>query len=141
MGPPLPSARIAELYDQLFFSHFGLGEDIGDVNLVDRYLVKAGADATSIGRATLEGTANATINESEQAARRVDVAGTPAWFVEDQLLNGLKPKRLVEQVVTRCAGFSQWAEHRNNISRSVTFGSAPNTICICGRPRIRFSPQ
>jgi predicted DsbA family dithiol-disulfide isomerase len=86
------------LYDQLFFSHFGLGEDIGDVELVDRYLVRVGADATSIGRALMDGSANAAVNESEQAARRVGVAGTPAWLVEDQLLNGLKPKDLFEQV-------------------------------------------
>ena len=86
------------LYNQLFFSHFGLGEDIGDVDLVDRYLVKAGADATLIGRATLDGIANAAVNESEQAARHVGVAGTPAWLVEDQVLNGLKPKELFEQV-------------------------------------------
>jgi predicted DsbA family dithiol-disulfide isomerase len=94
----------AVLYNQLFLSHFGLSEDIGDVALVDHYAVQAGADLRLMRRATLDGSANAAIAKSEIAARRVGVAGTPAWLVEHQLLNGLKPKGLFEQAARGAGG-------------------------------------
>jgi predicted DsbA family dithiol-disulfide isomerase len=87
------------LYKQLFLSHFGLGEDVGDVALVDHYAVRAGADATLMRRAMVDGTANAAVEEPELAAQRVGIAGTPAWLVEGRLLNGLKPKALFEQQI------------------------------------------
>lgn len=78
------------------------------MELVRHYVGKAGADATLIGRATLDGSANAAVNESEQAARRVGcVAGTPAWLVENQLLNGLKPKELFERVARDADGWTR----------------------------------
>jgi predicted DsbA family dithiol-disulfide isomerase len=86
------------LYRQLFLSHFGLGEDISDVALVDRYAAQVGADTALIRRALLDGSADAAVNECELAARRIGVAGTPAWLVEGRLVDGLRPKALFEQV-------------------------------------------
>jgi predicted DsbA family dithiol-disulfide isomerase len=88
----------APLYRQLFLSHFGSGEDIGDVALVDRYAALVGTDLALLRRDMLDGTANAAVNESELAARNVGVAGTPAWLVENRLVDGLQPKTLFERV-------------------------------------------
>jgi predicted DsbA family dithiol-disulfide isomerase len=86
------------LYDQLFLSHFGLGEDIGDVALVDRCAAQVGADTVLMGQAILDGTANSFVEESELSARRVGAAGTPAWLVRDRLVDGLLPKTLFEEI-------------------------------------------
>jgi predicted DsbA family dithiol-disulfide isomerase len=88
----------APLYRQLFLSHFGSGEDIGDAALVDRYAALVGADLALLRRAMSDGTANAAVNESELAARGVGVVGTPVWLVEDRLVEGLQPKALFERL-------------------------------------------
>jgi predicted DsbA family dithiol-disulfide isomerase len=88
----------AALYRQLFLSHFGSGEDIGDAALVDRYAALVGADLALLRRAMSDGTADATVKESELAGRRVGVVGTPVWLVEDRLVEGLQPKALFERL-------------------------------------------
>src|ERR1700730_10342430 len=82
------------LNHQLFLSHFALGEDIGDVVLVDRHAARVGANAELIHQALLDGSANAAFEESELAARRFGAAGTPAWLVEGRLIEGLQSKAL-----------------------------------------------
>jgi predicted DsbA family dithiol-disulfide isomerase len=86
------------LYNQLFVSHFSLGEDIGDVALVDRYAAQVGANMALIRQSMLDGHANAAVEESESAAGRTGVVGTPAWLVEDRLVDGLQPGAVFEQV-------------------------------------------
>jgi predicted DsbA family dithiol-disulfide isomerase len=94
----------SDLYNQLFLSHFGLGEDVGDAELVDRYAAQVGADMAFLHGATLDGSAIAAVDESELAARRAGVAGTPAWLVEGRRVDGLQAKTLFEQVGREITG-------------------------------------
>jgi predicted DsbA family dithiol-disulfide isomerase len=98
------------------FSHFGLGEDIGSADLVDRYASQAGAGVGAIHRAISNGSAIVALEGSESAGRRVGVEGTPAWLVGNRLISGLQPEALFEQVVRdlkdgtdrvreKCSGF------------------------------------
>jgi hypothetical protein len=51
-----------------------------------------------IGQSVSDGTANGFVEESELAARRVGVAGAPAWLVRERLIDGLVPKAFFEEV-------------------------------------------
>jgi predicted DsbA family dithiol-disulfide isomerase len=91
------------LYYQLFLSHFSLGEDIGDTVLVDSYAEQAGADMDLIRRAISDGSADAAVVESELAARRIGLRGTPAWLIENHVVLGLQDRSLFEQVAREVA--------------------------------------
>jgi predicted DsbA family dithiol-disulfide isomerase len=53
------SEGFTTLYHQLFLSHFSLGEDIGDVALVNSYAEQAGADLDLVKNAISDGSADA----------------------------------------------------------------------------------
>lgn len=63
-------------------SHFGLGGRRRRRGAGDHYVVKAAADATPLGRATLDASANAAVGEAERGARPIGVAGTPVGLWE-----------------------------------------------------------
>jgi len=88
----------AALRDRLFDAHFNLGEDIGDTALVDRYVNEVGAQLHLVHAALSDGSASALVTESESAARRIGIKGTPAWLVGSRLVSGLQPKELFEQI-------------------------------------------
>jgi predicted DsbA family dithiol-disulfide isomerase len=92
------------LRDRLFLAHFNLGEDIGDTTLVDRYVNEAGAQLSLVRAALSDGSASALVTESESAARRIGIKGTPAWLVDSRLVSGLQPKGLFEQIGREMTG-------------------------------------
>jgi predicted DsbA family dithiol-disulfide isomerase len=93
--------KFEALRNQLFLCHFGLGENIGDPGLVDRYAARLGVNTTSIHQAMQDGSAQDAVEKSERIARGFGVAGTPAWIIDGRLVSGLQPLRLFEQIGCR----------------------------------------
>jgi predicted DsbA family dithiol-disulfide isomerase len=87
--------------NQIFLCHFGLGENIGDPGLVDRYAARLGVDMASLHQAMQDGSAQDVVEKSERIARGFGVAGTPAWIIDGKLVSGLQPPGLFEQIGCR----------------------------------------
>jgi predicted DsbA family dithiol-disulfide isomerase len=73
-------AAFAVLHRSLFAAHFVEGRDIGDQRVIDELVADAGADPDAIERDP------ALLFASVEAAHDNNVAGTPAWWIEDRLL-------------------------------------------------------
>jgi predicted DsbA family dithiol-disulfide isomerase len=72
-------------------------EDLGDPAVVDRILADAGVAVDLDAGATL-------VEEAMAEARRHDVTGTPAWWVDDRLLiPGVQDRATVERWISRLA--------------------------------------
>ena len=97
------SEGFTTLYHQLFLSHYSLGEDISDTTLVNSYAEQAGADLDLLQSAISDGSADAAVAESEAAAHRVGIAGTPGWLIENHVVFGLHDKGLFRQVAHEVA--------------------------------------
>lgn len=112
--PRLPNSRLAlaaaewirrnrpdsfpDLSRRLFEAHFAKGEDLGDPATIDLHLAFLGIPAEAFWAAIEDGSAARALSESEEAARRNGVRGTPAWLIGGRLLNGLRPAAKFEQL-------------------------------------------
>jgi predicted DsbA family dithiol-disulfide isomerase len=82
----------------LFAAHFAFGEDLGDPHVIDRHANEAGVDVDAMHVSLDSGAAYALVDQSEALGRRLGVDGTPAWLVAGQLLQGLYPREVFEQL-------------------------------------------
>jgi predicted DsbA family dithiol-disulfide isomerase len=89
------------LRKKLFESHFVLGEDLGDPAVIDADVGGLGVDLASLHAALADGTAMVAVAEAEALARDHGVQGTPAWLVDQRLINGLLPAAEFERLVER----------------------------------------
>jgi predicted DsbA family dithiol-disulfide isomerase len=91
-------AAFPALETALFAAHFALGEDLGDRTVVDHHASEAGVDLAALHGALDDGSAYALVERSETLARNLGVRGTPAWFVEGRLIEGLHPREPFEEL-------------------------------------------
>jgi predicted DsbA family dithiol-disulfide isomerase len=85
-----PSA-FPQLRKGLFEAHFVLGEDLGNLDVIDEHASRSGVDLPALHSALADDSAVAAVAEAEMAARKVGVEGTPAWLFGEQLVSGLLP--------------------------------------------------
>jgi predicted DsbA family dithiol-disulfide isomerase len=94
-------AVFPDFHKSLFAAHFALGEDIGDTGVILRHAGAAGVDLTNLNSALTGGTAMQFVTEAEFLGREHGVQGTPAWWINRQLISGLLSthdfERLVEE--------------------------------------------
>jgi predicted DsbA family dithiol-disulfide isomerase len=88
----------AQLQTRLFRAHFALGEDLGNLAVIDEYARESGVDLPALHAALADGSAMAGVAEAEMAAREVGVEGTPAWLFGEQLVSGLLPAAEFERL-------------------------------------------
>lgn len=82
----------------MFEAHFALGQDVGDPALVARRADECGVDAAELEAAMRTPDPAQELAESEHAAERAGVSGTPAWLVGTRLIQGLQPRSLFETI-------------------------------------------
>jgi predicted DsbA family dithiol-disulfide isomerase len=92
-----------ELHAALFKAHFVFGEDLGDVSVIDRYASESGLDLGRLHAAFADGTAFGAVAEAELMGRRYGVHGTPAWWLNGRLIEGLVSAVEFERVVEAVA--------------------------------------
>jgi predicted DsbA family dithiol-disulfide isomerase len=93
------SSAFPQLRKGLFEAHFVLGEDLGDLDVIDEHASRSGVDLPALHSALADDTAMAAVAEAEMAAREVGVEGTPAWLFGERLVNGLLPAVQFERLV------------------------------------------
>jgi predicted DsbA family dithiol-disulfide isomerase len=86
------------LHRDLFAAHFALGENLGDPAVVDRHARDVGIDITAMHAALRDGSALDAVTHAEALGREHGVSGTPAWFVNGQLIMGLQPAENFERM-------------------------------------------
>lgn len=82
----------------MFESHFVLGEDIGDLALVQRRAAICGVDTVALDAAMRTSEPADDLAESARAARRAGLNGTPAWLMGTRLIQGLQSRSVFETV-------------------------------------------
>ena len=82
----------------MFESHFALGEDIGDPAVVRRRAAACGIDTAALDAALRTPEPADDVAESERAAGRAGLTGTPAWLAGNRLIQGLQPRSLFEAI-------------------------------------------
>jgi predicted DsbA family dithiol-disulfide isomerase len=88
------------LHRALFAAHFALGEDLEDPAVIDRHARSSDVDLTPLHAALADGSAAAAVTEAERTGRSYGVQGTPAWFVNGELIIGLRPAAEFEHLAT-----------------------------------------
>ena len=83
---PLSAARF---HRQLFQAHFALAQDLEDQWVIDEHATESGIDVAALHGALDDGSAARLVDETEVIGRGHGVYGTPAWFLNDQLIAGL----------------------------------------------------
>jgi predicted DsbA family dithiol-disulfide isomerase len=90
---------------RLFAAHFELGEDLGDMAVIERHANEVGVDLDALRAALATGTAVASLVEVESMAARAGVQATPSWLIAGELISGLLPpsefERLAEKAMPR----------------------------------------
>ncbi|WP_445221489.1 DsbA family protein [Bradyrhizobium sp. Pa8] len=79
-----------EFNRSLFEAHFVLNQDIGDEATILRHAALLGLDPALLAAALADGSTAGWIRESESAAHRHGVRGTPAWLYRGRLLEGAR---------------------------------------------------
>jgi predicted DsbA family dithiol-disulfide isomerase len=92
-----------QLHEQLFESHFVLGENLEDPVVIDRHASEAGVDVVALDAALADGSAAAAVGEAERIGRACGVQGTPAWLVGGRLISGLLPASEFQRVAEEAA--------------------------------------
>ena len=87
-----------KLHRDLFEAHFALGEDLEDLNVINRHATEAGIDVGALNGALADGTATRAITHAEVLGRKYGVQGTPAWLLDQQLITGLRPAAEFERL-------------------------------------------
>ena len=91
------------LHKALFEAHFVAGEDLGDPAVVDWHASDCGVDVAAWHAAFRDGSALKAVGDAETLGHERGVQGTPAWFLAEQLILGLRPaadfERLAKQVL------------------------------------------
>jgi predicted DsbA family dithiol-disulfide isomerase len=89
----------------LFAAHFALGEDLGDMAVIERHANEVGVDLDALRAALADGTASASLVEAESRGARLGVQATPSWLIAGELISGLLPpsefERLAEGAMPR----------------------------------------
>lgn len=86
----------------LFTAHFVTGRSLGDPDVLDDLVDRAGADPVEVRRAVDAGEAGGAVAASMAAAEEVGVTGTPAWLLDGRLLlPGAQPHDVIERIVAR----------------------------------------
>jgi predicted DsbA family dithiol-disulfide isomerase len=89
----------------LFAAHFVLGEDLGNLAVIERHAGEAGVDLAALRAALATGTAAASLAEVESMGARLGVRATPSWLIAGELISGLLPpaefERLADKAMPR----------------------------------------
>ena len=86
----------------LFEAHFADGLFLGDREVVDAIVARAGADAAAVRAAVDAGEMEPALREARAAAMDASVTGTPAWRFENGfVLPGAQPRETVDRIVGR----------------------------------------
>ncbi|GAA4557747.1 DsbA family oxidoreductase [Planotetraspora kaengkrachanensis] len=89
----------------LFAAHFVLGEDLGDIDVIEWHANEVGVDLDALRAALADGTASALLAEAESAGARFGVQATPSWLIAGELISGLLPQsefgRLADKAMSR----------------------------------------
>jgi len=120
--PRLPNTRLAlaaaewvrrhqaEKFEQfrrdLFSAHYVLGEDLGDLVVIDRHASELGIDVERFNAALADSSALLAAKEAEAMGRRYGARGTPAWFVGNRLVSGLLPAQEFEHLAELATGLN-----------------------------------
>jgi predicted DsbA family dithiol-disulfide isomerase len=96
-----------KLHSALFQAHFALGEDIGDRAVIERHASASGIELTALEAAWADGRTAGLVRESEELGRKCGVQGTPAWFLNGQLISGLRSIADFELLAKEVARTSQ----------------------------------
>lgn len=117
--PHLPDTRVAlaaaewvrrnqpvlfsEFQGQLFAAHFVMNEDLGNANMTDRYARATGVEIDALQLALADESAFEAVTESEALGRSFGVRGTPAWLINQRLIEGLLPSDEFERLAAAVA--------------------------------------
>jgi predicted DsbA family dithiol-disulfide isomerase len=80
-----------KLHQALFRAHFALGEDLGDLEVIEQYAKAAHIDIDALHTTLANGRAARVVTEAERLRRWYGVQGAPAWLLNRQLITGLLP--------------------------------------------------
>ena len=94
----------SELYKELFEAHFVLGEDLEDIAVIDRHASRSGVDIAALHLVLNDGSAQRLVRETEIIGRKYGVQGTPAWFLDQQVITGLRPAVDFERLAEYTSG-------------------------------------
>jgi predicted DsbA family dithiol-disulfide isomerase len=86
---------------RLFAAHFVLGEDLGDLAVIERHADEAGVDLDALRTALTTGTALASLAEVESMGARLGVQATPSWLIAGELISGLLPQSEFERLAEK----------------------------------------
>ena len=81
-----------EFNRRLFAAHFALGEDLGDIAVIDRHADDLSIDLDALNGAIADGSAGASLAEAEAIGARFGVRATPSWHIAGELVSGLLPQ-------------------------------------------------
>ena len=95
---PLSAARF---HRQLFQAHFALAQDLEDQWVIDEHATESGIDVAALHGALDDGSAARLVDETEVIGRGHGVYGTPAWFLNDQLIARLRSAADFEDIAER----------------------------------------
>ena len=79
----------AQFQKRLFAAHFVRGENLSDMAVIDHYIAELKIEFKSFHGALRNGSALATLNESEALAHQFSVRATPAWLIRGRRFSGL----------------------------------------------------
>ncbi|WP_275412797.1 DsbA family oxidoreductase [Planotetraspora phitsanulokensis] len=81
----------------LFTARFVLGEDLGDIAVIEWHANEVGIDHDALRAALADGTASASLAEAESLGAQFGVRATPSWLIAGELISGLLPQSEFER--------------------------------------------
>jgi predicted DsbA family dithiol-disulfide isomerase len=85
----------------LFAAHFALGEDLGDLTVIERHAKQVGVDFEAFRAALADGTAIDALAQVESMGASLGVQATPSWFIAGEMISGLLPESEFERLADK----------------------------------------
>jgi predicted DsbA family dithiol-disulfide isomerase len=82
----------------LFAAHFALGEDLGDLTVIERHVKEIGVDVAAFRESLNDGAAMDALAQVESVATGLDVRATPSWLIAGDVISGLLPESEFERL-------------------------------------------
>ena len=103
----------------LFKAHFEEGDNLSDLETIDRHATVLGIDIEALHVGLRDGSARTDAIGVEALGRRYGVRGTPAWLINRELISGLRPTAQFERLALAALRAGKPNSHKGGIHSGI----------------------
>jgi predicted DsbA family dithiol-disulfide isomerase len=93
-----------KLHTRLFEAYFVEEQNIGDVAVLKKLAAESGVSDATVNAAWTDPAYENKLRENLEAARLLEITGTPTFVVEDQILSGAVPTGMLAELLVEYEG-------------------------------------